>query len=875
MDEATICDDGYNRKKNRKRKKKQQNNTDKSAKRRSKGKKNIPSKLNPAIEIVNSSGGAVKSREIMNQNLIAASVPCLVLTNINGKNPEILGQLKGSYDNNVDITIESVVNDDGDHSDVQEAADDPDHSEKPIKQKRKHVKHSEYKKHKQKHSYKGKHRSNTSSLLGMEPLDISDLDVQRKLTSMPSLKASNMKDMSVSQNKANTLPGNIICVGNEFSMTTTGNKTATNITNCGKISTASHLTERDIDKAIEKYNEGVSKLAKEHDLSDSYEFGSFDEMTCGLSSLKTKPSNGGSKPSVSTILSQIKPPRNSARKSIIKASKLAPAMMKSSEAKRAQLPLTADLNKSKEEIDISTAADGLLVLQQNSWEAVQKCSKSNVMFPNMSGTKSSDLPPVLMPQTSLPLSKPQSMKFVTSPPFSYSITPITREPKKAGLQLKTEKDSTNSRSCSLLESNKSPTPSLDLAKQSIQLSAAKPAKSGQRGSKIMQTSNGAKLFVSGKTTYGIDSQGQQPPILQNQSIIQSAVNCTSRNPPVLSCSETLIGKSPVNSSFGATVSPPLSTLKCNKGTLTSPTTGGSGLFEFKTFLEHNQTASNNQNSILLKLITNSPDSSKSYLPKEQGEQSSSNFVDESCETSIKNMLQSYNSSSRNQQNVIAIQEDIELVTNERCMQYLFDKIDSDLERCESNDSKLNPSFGDQSQSEIDARNNSRLSMLSSSVESTYSPSKCPSKAGKFSLATKIQKETLKKGNVDKDKKQGCQVKSLDTSKPLSINADEQYLGTNVSSHLIGNLSPKMVPVIPGHITDMLYPSVPDVDLLQAFNDYWSTQISHCAICAAFASTTSGTGNAMTSDWKYCKPTNLPESSPIWVDLFFFFFQCFH
>ena len=74
--------------------------------------------------------------------------------------------------------------------------------------------------------------------------------------------------------------------------------------------------------------------------------------------------------------------------------------------------------------------------------------------------------------------------------------------------------------------------------------------------------------------------------------------------------------------------------------------------------------------------------------------------------------------------------------------------------------------------------------------------------------------------------------------------------------------------IPGHISEMLYPNVPDSTCLQAFNDYWSAQISHCAICAPFALAKNSSNRQMSPDWKYSKPTVLPESSPIWVRIIF-------
>ncbi|XP_012522315.1 uncharacterized protein LOC105828504 isoform X2 [Monomorium pharaonis] len=71
-------------------------------------------------------------------------------------------------------------------------------------------------------------------------------------------------------------------------------------------------------------------------------------------------------------------------------------------------------------------------------------------------------------------------------------------------------------------------------------------------------------------------------------------------------------------------------------------------------------------------------------------------------------------------------------------------------------------------------------------------------------------------------------------------------------------------IIPGHISEMIYPNVPNSELLKAFNDYWSAQESHCAICATFASCTKGNNRMMPPDWKYCTSITLPESTPIWV-----------
>ncbi|XP_011498007.1 PREDICTED: lysine-specific demethylase 4C-like isoform X2 [Ceratosolen solmsi marchali] len=75
--------------------------------------------------------------------------------------------------------------------------------------------------------------------------------------------------------------------------------------------------------------------------------------------------------------------------------------------------------------------------------------------------------------------------------------------------------------------------------------------------------------------------------------------------------------------------------------------------------------------------------------------------------------------------------------------------------------------------------------------------------------------------------------------------------------------------IPEHIKPMLYPSIPDLNVLQTFNHYWSAHIPHCAICTAFALYNHKGSKQMSPEWQQSKPTVLPENSPIWVssDLF--------
>ncbi|OAD59623.1 putative lysine-specific demethylase 4B [Eufriesea mexicana] len=118
--------------------------------------------------------------------------------------------------------------------------------------------------------------------------------------------------------------------------------------------------------------------------------------------------------------------------------------------------------------------------------------------------------------------------------------------------------------------------------------------------------------------------------------------------------------------------------------------------------------------------------------------------------------------------------------------------------------------------------------------------------------------------VDDKLQTQCILKNAEETKILTSTTNLEELSTITCSVEQTPSVSHRVTMVPGHISDMLYPSVPNNDLLKAFNDYWSAQISHCAICAPFTSNCNGHGRLMPPDWKYCKPTVLPESSPIWV-----------
>lgn len=116
------------------------------------------------------------------------------------------------------------------------------------------------------------------------------------------------------------------------------------------------------------------------------------------------------------------------------------------------------------------------------------------------------------------------------------------------------------------------------------------------------------------------------------------------------------------------------------------------------------------------------------------------------------------------------------------------------------------------------------------------------------------KEKVKKTPTRK-KQTMTVVSELDTAKNQAMPTESMD---------VPSCSSQPTSLIPEHISDIMYPSAPNSDLIKAFNNYWSSQISYCAICVPFASCESGNSRVMTSDWKYCESTVLPESTPIWV-----------
>lgn len=135
-----------------------------------------------------------------------------------------------------------------------------------------------------------------------------------------------------------------------------------------------------------------------------------------------------------------------------------------------------------------------------------------------------------------------------------------------------------------------------------------------------------------------------------------------------------------------------------------------------------------------------------------------------------------------------------------------------------------------------------------------------SKKSQISILRKKPKEKLKKSTTRKKQITATITPAIEVTRDQTDAKSTQSIDVSQFSCS----SQPITSMIPGHISEMIYPNIPNNDLLKAFNNYWSAQVSHCAICATFASCTSGNSRVMPPDWRYCQSTTLPENTPIWV-----------
>lgn len=818
----------------------------------------------------------------------------MILPNLKNKNIELSSEKKLER-NIVTTAIKSVAS----VSESEEVAcltsDYSELSEKPCKKKKKHSKHSEHKKHKQKHVCKNKRKLADVSVFSQnEPLDVSDADVQRKLMAMPSLnihKSSNMKDMSVGQNKVNLLPGNIISVGNEVSMTTVKDKAVINITNVGQVSNSSYSAEKEVQSSADKFTESYVKvihvgtmvkpstsLIRESELlkssssaqqvascitqnkqvRDSDGFVTWqakeDTTLIGIPQPQlTKPFNFSIYKGSNTMLTA-KPMASYVKNDIIKAPRLSvfTEELEPQSIQAKQLNLQESESLTEEDKDISNAVDGLLVLQQKSWKTIQEPklgTNSNIMLvPNSTfAARSQDSNVTMITQNQ----KSNVTHWKEKLNQLNSINTCVN-------QLRTTEAADPAKtSCNFLHSSKSPlNRQYDCSIERLPNSRPKGLEKSKlftntrksQTKRFWQIPNGNKVFFSNDNS--VEYNESSAMVSHKETDIQISTDAVSISPSILNVSDTkplCIASNSYPIKYSLTSQPksdPFDSRQLCKSTEVLPTLNlpSSLLKIVPRTLEHGHVKT---------FVTSKRQPCKKF---------SVNF------TEVKSHDNSF------------CEDDKKFDESETCSS-ISTQIDNlsrvGMNQCDT-DIDLNVGIDNNVRSSLNAPSTEVQNQPKSFITLVPGFNKRSVTTGKTPQTPKLQDESVNeyssaprlkatKSSVSAKRKPKEKLKKSTVRGKRSLESKPPILEDQSSSSTHVQVpSSNAHSVIPGHILEMLYPNALDINLLQAFNDYWSAQVSHCAVCATFASARNGGGRQMPSDWKYCKPTVLPENSPIWV-----------
>ncbi|XP_003703094.1 lysine-specific demethylase 4C [Megachile rotundata] len=816
VNEATVYDDGYNRKKSRKRKKK---NADKD---KSKLKKDSNKTITDNVMVKTE----IKEEPDDSLNFVSSVYP------EQSTELENDGQEDISTSMSSDNITGSIKMEEG--SDFSEAID------KPVKKKKKHSKSGEQKKPKAKNMNKTKRKHLNISIFDInEPLDVSDADVQRKLMAMPSLNSHKSSITDESEERISDVPENIIFTDNETNTNPVKVKTVLNVTSGGQVTTSIYstssdtkgtekLTDNSTDERVNVYAK-TTKKTNAVTIKSAYPKQQFLLKNASLDQAKpikidkaveseyigddtkitiqdAKPGSYISCKSVGTMLTERSIP-NYSKKDIIKAPRL--SVLKSAyNVSATEVSPKLDSEKSiTEENDSRTLSNNIVVLPKT-WPIAKlrepKLSTPGIMFLNTSFSK----PPTLQKETAVkePRNDTKALE------LSKSVTPCT-------IQIP-QMDSFFAKGTVLSQPL-----TQTITCQNISGTTTDVKILGKRSttdtSKMMATkfwqlsSSNNNLFISKDAKE--DTQIHSSPT--NLDTSEMFASSSSLNLPSNS-----------NKAFFYTSTPKYSTAE-----------------KQSMMIDFNKKCSRASTSIV-KIV---PKIQDHLLMKR-----ALNPNDEMCSRKPFKKTSTIVSSVKS----VSTQVDHPLEIDQFDMGTTMVNLDTGIHV--TNHSTLDihgsqkaitiPSIQEeQFPSVIDSDDKLQTQCLQNNPENIYAnmPSLKPIKL----MSRRKSKEKLKKATTRKK----------DVTEIMTTNSPEEANITTCSVNQSPSVSNR-VSMVPGHISEMLYPSVPNNDLLKAFNDYWSAQISHCAICAPFTSSCNGHGRLMPPDWKYCKPTVLPESSPIWV-----------
>ncbi|KAL6430137.1 hypothetical protein ACFW04_007721 [Cataglyphis niger] len=813
VDEASVYDDGYNRKKSKKKKRKQSGSREKKLKTESKSKK----EANKVIDIQN--------MEVVKVETEVDDISSF--EDISQENSDEIPVIQGNYNDNIIIENDPV--------------EDPlkiDFSEvdKSTKRRKKHMNHSGQKKIKLKHASKSKSRHNNTSLYTYSStVDVLNDKQYRDMAQADLHSIHTVKDKSNNQGKINTLPGNIISLGNEVSMTNIKDKTTINITNSGQMTNFgcsnekgteilmnNTVTDRATSSLLKDIENDICKtvcpnMNRNHDVIVQ-KISEYQNESTNVTHTTKQDAYAKFKIAAMSTDGSIK------NKNLIKAPRLSiPLQHQLHIRSRVSQPENVAISqKSSLHSAVNMNASNIILLP----ESKPATSPVNIMYPNTTFHHSN--PPVLQNELEVPhigndntpKSIPQLEDFSHQLPPGTAIAPISASEGK-----------------SLMFNNnlfvKSP--------------LFNPHNNLKRPSTTDKSKESAKLFWK-NYPYICHSGDGSPPAQQSTGVTVNKSGFIQ------------IQKTPVLPQTNTFTSPHRSPM-CNYSQIASNSI---------TYLQ-NATAANSAYATV-------PNSSKQIITKNASRQKSQKGQISRKKSSSKSGKSNHNAFMNTSQTNIAstsigtqVNHPIDVsaltcnVSNaddvlSRFMnaQVIIQPNSSIEKKSVINDLTHSNENEDISSSNI-SDNKAQLQGLIKTAVNTH-PHLSPSnvKQKQISILRKKPKEKLKKSTT---RKKQTIVPTIEVTRDQSTDAiSTQSIDVSQCS---GN-SQSIMSMIPGHISEMIYPNVPNNDLLKAFNNYWSAQVSHCAICATFASCTSGSSRVMPPDWRYCQSTTLPESTPIWV-----------
>ncbi|XP_026828527.1 lysine-specific demethylase 4A isoform X2 [Ooceraea biroi] len=825
VDEATVYDDGYNRKKSRKRKRKQ--NTDKEKKTKSKEKGNKATMQN--IEMLK-----IKAEPDLSNSF----------GDVSQENSEEIPVLQGNYNDDIIIHNDPI-------DDPLKIDENLMEGERPAKKRKKHSKHSGQKKVKTKHVSKKRKYDNIPPMFGHAPtLDVSNAvsSVQCKNVILPDLT---IKDVSSNQGKIDTLSRNSITLGTELDIDARDKKSqeikittivdSSQIANFSAYSNArstlmSNATESQTAHQVARSSNAKSNSSKTSTQVDIQVQASLNRSLCTTvqstnsvcQSESTKSMLAHIKPACTTykginVTSAGNNPAtmgNGTRKDILKAAKLRITNTNSSSIRF--VPQTQPENSGGNQKDLHVSMNNIV------WQGIKTPSNNMLFLPsNMSySTNFNRSPPVLQKELQCGQGLMDKAKVLPQP--SEHI-PILQVP--ASITITSQAPTLERQS--LFPSSFSQQPFAIKHDATNTRAEIRPLISASNGSR-----EAAKQFWGNNAT--IQSAKSEKPVTNKQSFVQMNTLAFSSLPKM-----------------NAVLMPQCSVAVYPPAQITPIGIGKPCLQSVNTIA--NLPSAKNAKQILPKVTT-----SRQRLPKSNTSRKKNSAKDTSDKSSngtsgkaVSNVSHPINPAST------LVETRVDVASQCQSAQPDASKILSKSEDVQvvipsdehlSVEKKLLIATDRLQHNEGQCINTSCLDVPCTDVSSHSSLLSL--QQGKMPLISKKYKES-KKSTTRRKQQLSTEALTKDQFSPTQQQQQQ-------SSDLLHACNSQQASLIPGHMSDMMYPNVPNGDLLRAFNDYWSAQVSHCAICATFASCTSGSSRVMPPDWKYCNSTTLPESTPIWV-----------